>query len=78
MEILPKTAFIQARAEFSAQLKFIARSSLKQDAVDCFDPETGVLEIPLHIKVADQVFLNFWFFDKIFLNILSLIKRKKL
>ena len=55
MEILPKTAFIQARAEFSAQLKFIARSTLKEDALDCFDSETGVLEVPLHIKVADQV-----------------------
>ncbi len=60
MEILPKTAFIQAKAEFQGQLKFIARSSLKTDARQYFDSELGVLEVPLHIKVADQVSLN-WF-----------------
>lgn len=54
MEILPKTAFIQAKSEFSAQLKFIARPTLVQDATEYFDFETGVLEVPLHIKVADQ------------------------
>ena len=32
LEILPKTAFIQAKSEFSAQVKFIARASLLQDA----------------------------------------------
>jgi hypothetical protein len=55
MEILPKTAFIQAKAEFQGQLKFIARSNLATDAKQYFDPELGVLEVPLHIKVADQV-----------------------
>lgn len=58
MEILPKTAFIQAKSEFSAQLKFIARSSLQTDAMNYFDTSTGVLEVPLHIKVADQVFAD--------------------
>ncbi len=54
LEILPKTAFIQAKSDFSAQLKFVAKSSLSQEAVKYFDPSTGVLELPLHIRVADQ------------------------
>ena len=55
LEILPKTAFIQAKSEFSAQVKFIARASLTHDAGhNFFDAETGVLEVPLHIRVADQ------------------------
>ncbi len=58
MEILPKTAFIQAKSEFQGQLKFIARSTLANDAKQLFDPETGILEVPLHIKVADQVSLH--------------------
>ena len=58
LEILPKTAFIQAKSDFCAQLKFIARTSLAQDAANFFDPHTGVLELPLHIKVADQVTIN--------------------
>ena len=55
LEILPKTAFIQAKSEFAAQIKFIARQSLAADAPTYFDPLTGVLELPLQIKVADQV-----------------------
>ncbi len=55
LEILPKTAFIQAKSEFSAQLKFTARSSLASDAHGFFDALTGVLEVPLFVKVADQV-----------------------
>ena len=56
MEILPKTAFIQAKSDFSAQLKFVAKNSLgSQDAAKYFDQATGVLEVPLHIRVADQV-----------------------
>lgn len=54
LEILPKTAFIQAKSDFSAQLKFIARQSLTTDAPTYFDEQTGVLELPLHIRVADQ------------------------
>ena len=34
---------------------FLLRTSLPSDAPDYFDPATGVLEVPLHIKVADQV-----------------------
>ncbi|XP_041480750.1 cilia- and flagella-associated protein 74-like [Lytechinus variegatus] len=54
MEILPKTAYIQAQSQFSAQLKFLPRHSLIKDAAKFFDEETGVLEVPTIIKVADQ------------------------
>lgn len=54
LEILPKTAFIQAKSDFSAQLKFVAKSTLANDASKYFDALTGVLEVPLFIKVADQ------------------------
>lgn len=33
------------------------RTSLEKDAPNYFDPETGVLELPLFIRVADQVLL---------------------
>jgi hypothetical protein len=33
------------------------RNSLAIDAPNYFDKLTGVLELPLHIKVADQVFI---------------------
>ncbi len=33
------------------------RNSLALDAPNYFDKQTGVLELPLHIKVADQVIL---------------------
>ncbi|XP_053308414.1 cilia- and flagella-associated protein 74 [Spea bombifrons] len=54
MELLPKTGFIQAQSSFSVQLKFIPRLSLLQDAGAYFDKETGVLEAPMTISVADQ------------------------
>jgi hypothetical protein len=55
LEILPKTAFVQAKSEFQAQLKFIARTTLESDAQQFFDPVTGVLEVPLFIRVPDQI-----------------------
>ncbi|XP_022101858.1 cilia- and flagella-associated protein 74-like [Acanthaster planci] len=54
MELLPKTAYIQAQSQFSAQLKFLPRHSLIEEAGPCFDKETGVLEAPMTIRVADQ------------------------
>ena len=42
LEVLPKTAFIQAKSDFSAQLKFIARQTLKADAASFFDEQTGM------------------------------------
>ncbi|XP_029910701.1 cilia- and flagella-associated protein 74 [Myripristis murdjan] len=52
MEILPKTGFIQAQSSFNAQLKFLPRCSLSETF---FDRETGVLEVPVTVQVADQV-----------------------
>ncbi|XP_067269065.1 cilia- and flagella-associated protein 74 [Pseudorasbora parva] len=55
MSILPKTGFIQAKSTFSAQLKFLPRQSLYADASSFFNKDTGVLEVPLTIQVADQM-----------------------
>ncbi|XP_066500097.1 cilia- and flagella-associated protein 74 isoform X2 [Hoplias malabaricus] len=55
MDILPKTGFIQAKSSFHAQLKFLPRRSLPEDAKSLFDQDTGVLEVPLYIQVAGQV-----------------------
>ncbi|XDV48351.1 hypothetical protein PO909_017774 [Leuciscus waleckii] len=55
MSILPKTGFIQAKSSFSAQLKFLPRSSLYADAKRFFNKDTGVLEVPLTVQVPDQV-----------------------
>ncbi|XP_067250222.1 cilia- and flagella-associated protein 74 isoform X3 [Chanodichthys erythropterus] len=55
MSVLPKTGFIQAKSSFSAQLKFLPRQSLFADAKSFFNKDTGVLEVPLTVQVADQV-----------------------
>ncbi|KAJ8016666.1 hypothetical protein DPEC_G00009610 [Dallia pectoralis] len=55
MEILPKTGYIQAKSSFTAHLKFLPRCSLVEDAKHLFDSDTGVLEVPLTVQVADQV-----------------------
>ncbi|XP_019906907.2 cilia- and flagella-associated protein 74 [Esox lucius] len=55
MEILPKVGYIQARSSFNAQLKFLPRCSLSEDAKQFFDQTTGVLEVPLTVQVTDQV-----------------------
>ncbi|KAM8830181.1 cilia- and flagella-associated protein 74 isoform 1-T1 [Synchiropus picturatus] len=55
MEILPKTGFIQAQSSFDAHLKFLPRPSLSEDAEKYFDKETGVLEVPMTVRVAGQV-----------------------
>ncbi|XP_031553439.1 cilia- and flagella-associated protein 74-like, partial [Actinia tenebrosa] len=54
LELLPKMAYIQAESQFSAQLKFLPRQSLITDCPTYFDAETGVLEAPMVIRVADQ------------------------
>ncbi|KAK0056776.1 cilia- and flagella-associated protein 74 [Biomphalaria pfeifferi] len=54
MEILPKTGYIQAQSQFSAQLKFLPRKSIYQDAPAFIDKEIGVLEAPVTIRVTDQ------------------------
>lgn len=54
LELLPKTGYIQAQSQFSAQLKFLPRKSLYEEAGKFFDKETGVLEAPMIIRVAEQ------------------------
>ncbi|XP_068454495.1 cilia- and flagella-associated protein 74 isoform X2 [Clinocottus analis] len=55
MEILPKTGLVQAQSSFNAQLKFLPRSSLSRDAKRLFDSDTGVLEVPVAVRVEGQV-----------------------
>ncbi|KAH9495100.1 Cilia- and flagella-associated protein 74 [Bulinus truncatus] len=54
MEILPKTGYIQAQSQFSAQLKFLPRKSIYSDAPAFIEKEIGVLEAPVTIRVTDQ------------------------
>ncbi|XP_042687323.1 cilia- and flagella-associated protein 74 isoform X2 [Centrocercus urophasianus] len=54
MKLLPKTGYIQPRSSFSVQLKFLPRHSLPEDAGSCFNEETGVLEAPVMIQIADN------------------------
>ncbi|XP_066420300.1 cilia- and flagella-associated protein 74 isoform X1 [Molothrus aeneus] len=54
MELLPKTGYIQAQSSFSAQLKFLPRQSLPEDAGSYFNAETGILEAPVTILIVDK------------------------
>nr|XP_041576284.1 cilia- and flagella-associated protein 74 isoform X1 [Taeniopygia guttata] len=54
MELLPKTGYIQAQSSFSAQLKFLPRQSLPEDAGSYFNAETGILEVPVTILIMDK------------------------
>lgn len=52
LEVLPKIGYIQAKSQFQAQLKFLPRKSIAEDAPKYFDPKTCVLEIPIIIWIA--------------------------
>ncbi|XP_064253226.1 cilia- and flagella-associated protein 74 isoform X2 [Passer domesticus] len=54
MELLPKTGYIQPQSSFSAQLKFLPRQSLPEDAGSYFNAETGILEAPVTILIVDK------------------------
>ncbi|XP_065062279.1 cilia- and flagella-associated protein 74-like [Rhopilema esculentum] len=54
VDILPKTAYIQAESEFSAQLKFLPRFSLLSNDNRYVNLDSGYLEAPILIRVADQ------------------------
>ncbi|XP_015504060.1 cilia- and flagella-associated protein 74 isoform X2 [Parus major] len=54
MELLPKTGHIQAQSSFTAQLKFLPRKSLPEDAGRYFNAETGILEVPVTILIVDK------------------------
>ncbi|CAF1061820.1 unnamed protein product, partial [Didymodactylos carnosus] len=55
IEIVPKTAYIQAKSSFSLQIKLMARQTLTNDDTNYFDQSVNTLIIPLELKVADQV-----------------------
>lgn len=55
LDILPRTAYVQAESQFSAQLKFLPRKTLTNDASLFFKEVDGLVEIPITIIVADQV-----------------------
>ncbi|KAJ7421479.1 cilia- and flagella-associated protein 74 [Willisornis vidua] len=54
LELLPKTGYIQAQAAFNAQLKFLPRQSLPEDAGSYFNAETRILEVPVTIVILDK------------------------
>ncbi|XP_063273428.1 cilia- and flagella-associated protein 74 isoform X2 [Prinia subflava] len=54
LELLPKTGSIQPQSSFSAQLKFLPRQSLPEDAGRYFNAETGILEVPVSILIMDK------------------------
>uniref|UniRef100_A0A8C6W569 Cilia- and flagella-associated protein 74 n=1 Tax=Nannospalax galili TaxID=1026970 RepID=A0A8C6W569_NANGA len=55
IELLPETGYIQALSSYSVQLKFLPRHSLPEDARKYFNKDSGVLEAPMTIWVADQI-----------------------
>ncbi|XP_064535007.1 cilia- and flagella-associated protein 74 isoform X10 [Pseudopipra pipra] len=54
LELLPRTGYIQAQSAFSAQLKFLPRQSLPEDAGNYFNAETRILEVPVTIVIMDK------------------------
>ncbi|KAJ7395496.1 cilia- and flagella-associated protein 74 [Pitangus sulphuratus] len=55
LELLPKTGYIQPQSAFSAQLKFLPRQSLPEDAGNYFNAETRILEVPVTVVIVDKV-----------------------
>jgi len=57
IEIVPRTAYIQAKSSFNLQIKLIAHPSIVDDGLpnDIFDPKLNTLIIPLEVKVGDQI-----------------------
>lgn len=57
IEIVPRTAYIQAKSSFSLQVKLTAHPSIVNDGLstEIYDPQCNTLIIPLEVKVADQI-----------------------
>ncbi len=57
IEIVPRTAYIQAKSSFSLQVKLTAHSSIINEGLteDIFDAKLNTLILPLEVKVADQI-----------------------
>lgn len=57
IEIVPRTAYIQAKSSFSLQVKLTAHASINNEglAEEIFDANLNTLIVPLEVKVADQI-----------------------
>ena len=57
IDIVPRTAYIQAKSSFSLQVKLTAHPSIINDGLssELFDAQLNTLIIPLEVKVADQI-----------------------
>ena len=58
VNIFPKTGYVQAHSSMKTMIKFqpdeVVISDMNENEIQYFDPETGVIEIPITLKVADQ------------------------
>jgi hypothetical protein len=56
IEIVPRTAYIQAKASFNLQVKLAAHASIVNDGLsnDLYDSTLNTLIVPLEVKVAEQ------------------------
>jgi hypothetical protein len=57
IEILPRTAYIQAKSSFNLQVKLTAHASIIDEGLsnEIYDAKLNTLIIPLEVKVADQI-----------------------
>lgn len=57
IEIVPRTAYIQAKSSFSLQVKLTAHPSIINEGLseEIFDSKLSTLIVPLEVKVADQI-----------------------
>jgi len=57
IEIVPRTAYIQAKSSFNLQIKLTAHASIFDEdlAEEIFDRKLNTLIVPLEVKVGDQI-----------------------
>ncbi|CAF3515844.1 unnamed protein product [Rotaria socialis] len=57
IEIVPRTAYIQAKSSFNLQVKLTAHPSIFDDGLsnEIFDSQLNTFIVPLEVKVADQI-----------------------
>ena len=58
VDIFPKTGYVQAKSLMQAHVKFQPDRDIMEDLSELetpfYDPETGVIEVPITLNVADQ------------------------
>ena len=56
LQVLPKTGYVQAESSLTAQIKFEPDEEKLQDesCSEFYDPDTGVIEFPVILTVANQ------------------------